>query len=103
MNGISGIKEVFKYCFKDIDITNFEIFKNLYLGLRSKRIRQCYGMLYRLKLNDKDLGDDEVIEDIKNYLEFKDEVPKNLMISLEDINKKFGDYKKVSIYKKSKN
>ena len=32
-----GIYEMFKYCFKDIDLKNLEIFKYLFFGLKGKR------------------------------------------------------------------
>ena len=72
-----GIYEIFKYCFKDIDIKNIEIFKCLVLGLRNKRIRQGYGLFYNIKVDDRDLDDDELAskDDIRNYLNYKDEVP----------------------------
>jgi plasmid rolling circle replication initiator protein Rep len=57
MDSEKGIYEVFKYCFKDIDIKNFEIFKFLYIGLKSKRLRQGYCKLYNLKFDDRALDD----------------------------------------------
>ena len=93
----SGLYEVFKYCFKDIDIKNLDIFESLVFGLKNKRIRQGYGMLHNIKIDDKDIADDEKIEGIKDYLEFKDELPiisaNNFMYNFE----KDKDYKKVSI------
>jgi len=98
INGISGFYEVFKYCFKDIDIKNYDIFKCLVLGLRNKRIRQGYGFLQGLKIDDRDIIDDEKKEDIKDYLEFKDEIP---IISVNNFKDNFEkDYKKFSILKK---
>lgn len=95
-----GIYEVFKYCFKDIDIKNYEIFKHLYIGLKSKRLRQGYGKLYNLKLEDKDLDDDLTDDDIKNYLEFKDEIPVTIHNNFNGNTQNDGDYKKISIFKK---
>ena len=67
---------MFKYCFKYISIQNYEIFKALCLGLKGKRICKGYIQLYKLKLDHKDLTDVELTgDDIKNYLEFKDEIP----------------------------
>jgi len=95
-----GIYEVFKYCFKDIDIKNIEIFKQLFFGLNRKRLRQGYGALYNLKIDDKDLSDDESSDDdIKNYLEYKDEIPVAVNSNLKDMTEKYGDYKKISIFK----
>ncbi len=61
-----GIREVFKYCFKDVDIKNLDIFRYLYFGLKGKRLRQGYGELYNVKLEEN--KSDDCIE---NYLEFK--------------------------------
>ena len=93
-----GIYEVFKYCFKDLDIRNDEIFKDLYFGLARKRLRQGYGELYNVKVDDMDLRDDDCIE---NYLEFKDEEPQIMAHRyISDMTEKYRDYKKISIFKK---
>ncbi|MHB8278216.1 MAG: hypothetical protein ACYDIA_11250 [Candidatus Humimicrobiaceae bacterium] len=104
MDSEKGIFEVFKYCFKDIDIKNFEIFKYLYLGLKSKRLRQEYSKLYNLKLEDKALDDDDDLtaDDIKNYLEFKDEISITVYNNFNGNTEKDTDYKKISIYKLNK-
>lgn len=68
---LKRIFKVFKYCFKDLDIKNLEIFGILYFGLKRKRLRQGYGELYNVKVDDRDIESD----DISNYLEFKDEKP----------------------------
>lgn len=92
-----GIYEVFKYCFKDLDIRNQEIFRDLYFGLKRRRLRQGYGELYNVKVDDRDISSD----DIKSYLEYKDEEPKVVANKyIEDMTKKYGDYKKISIYLK---
>ena len=91
-----GIYEVFKYCFKDLDIRNQEIFRDLYFGLKRKRLRQGYGELYNVKVDDRDIRSDDCIE---NYLEFKDEEPEVMANKyIEDMTKKYKDYKKISIY-----
>ena len=96
-----GIFEVFKYCFKDIDIKNLEIFKYMFFGLKGKRQRQGYGRLYNIKIDDKDLNDDEnSADDISNYLEYKDEIPVAINNNLKEMTEKYGGYKKISIYKK---
>jgi len=94
----NSIYEVFKYCFKDLDIRNQEIFRDLYFGLKRKRLRQGYGELYNVKVDDRDISSD----DIKNYLEFKDEEPEVVANKyIEDMTEKYRDYKKISIFKKS--
>ena len=96
-----GIFEVFKYCFKGIDIKNLEIFKCLLLGLRNKRIRQGCGALYNIKVDDKDLDDDELAskDDRRNYLECKDEIHVIVANNFRDNFEKDRDCKKVLIYK----
>lgn len=93
----NGIYEVFKYCFKDLDIRNQEIFRDLYFGLKRKRLRQGYGELYNVKVDDMDMPSDC----IKNYLEFKDEEPEVMAHKyIEDMTEKYRDYKKLSVFKK---
>ena len=97
-----GIYEVFKYCFKDIDIKNYKIFKYLFFGLRGKRLRQGYGFLHKIKVDDRDIVDDELDkkDNISNYLEFKDELPIISVNNFSDNFEKDKDYKKISIFKK---
>ncbi len=91
-----GIFEVFKYCFKDVDIKNQDIFRVLYFGLKRKRLRQGYGGLYNVKL-EENISDDC----IENYLEFKDELPETLIHQcIGDMTEKYRDYKKISIRKR---
>lgn len=91
-----GIFEVFKYCFKDVDIKNLDIFRDLFFGLKRKRLRQGYGELYNFKA-DEGFGLEDSIE---NYLEFKDETPEVLIHQyINDMTEKYRDYKKVSIFK----
>jgi len=98
LNMPKGIFEVFKYCFKDMDIKNLGISKDLYYGLKRKRLRQGYGMLYNVKVDDSDSDDC-----IENYLEFKDEEPENFIHQfIEDMTEKYRDYRKVLIYKRKK-
>ena len=95
-----GIFEVFKYCFKDVDIKNLDIFRDLFFGLKRKRLRQGYGELYNPKADDffSDTEED-VIED---YLEFEDELPETLIHKyINDMTDNYGDYKKISIYRNS--
>ena len=84
-----------------IDIKNFKIFKNLFFGIRNKRIHQGYGLLYNVKLDDKDKNDDENDDDISNYLRYEDEIPINVNCNFKDNTGKDRDYKKVSVYKKN--
>ena len=95
LNMPMGIFEVFKYCFKDIDIKNIDMFEDLCFGLKRKRLRQGYGELYNVKLEENESDDC-----IENYLEFKDELPETLIHQyIDDMTDKYRDYKKVSIYK----
>jgi len=94
----NGIYEVFKYCFKDMDIKNLDIFRDLYFGLKRKRLRQGYGELYNIKVDDRDFGSDD---SIKKYLEFKDEEPEVIAHKyVRDMTEKYGGYKKVSVFKR---
>ena len=89
-----GLYEVFKYCFKDVDIKNLEIFEDLYFGLKRKRLRQGYGEFYNVKIDDRF----EKIDSIEDYLEFKEESPETLIHQhISDMTKKYKDYRKFSI------
>jgi len=93
----NSIYELFKYCFKDLDMRNQEIFRDLYFGLKRRRLRQGYAELYNIKVDDMDIKDDDCIE---NYLEFKDEEPEITTNKyIEDMTEKYRDYRKISIYK----
>jgi len=61
-----GIFETFKYCFKDVDIKNIDIFRDLFFVLKRKRLRQGYGELYNVKLEENTSGDC-----IENYLDLR--------------------------------
>lgn len=84
-----------------MDIKNYEIFKNLCLGLKGRRLRQGYGKLFNLKLDDNALDHEELtVDDVNNYLEFKDEEPVAVYNKFSGNMENYGDYKKISIYKK---
>lgn len=85
-----GIYEVFKYTFKDKDIYNVKNFSDLYFALINKRIRQGYGELYNLKL-EEDCGD-------KIELDLKiNEVPQQLLTKeLKTLYTVYQSYQKIS-------
>lgn len=92
----NGFKEVLKYTFKDTDIRNYSNFKNLFFGLEGKRIRQGYGLLYNLKLDDDDEADGEKIE-----LDLSEKENPELLVTRE-INQliiSYSDFRKVSRFK----
>lgn len=88
-----GIKEVFKYTFKSTDVQTFDIFKGLVDGLAYKRIRQGFGVLYNVKVNDDELEDGEKQELVLEVPEDPVQLATNEIISL--IND-YRDYKKIS-------
>jgi plasmid rolling circle replication initiator protein Rep len=93
-----GIYELFKYVFKDTDIKDYEVFRDLFFGLRGKRLKQGYGMLYNFK-TDECFDDSSCIED---FLDDKDEDPEMVVTScIKEMTKKYKEYKKFSIYKKN--
>lgn len=95
----SGIPEVFKYCFKDFDVKSYEIFKDLFFGLYKKKLRQSYGEYYNT--NIKNDFDKYNFADIRLHSELKEEEPEIVYLNnMKDITSKYGDYKKISIFKK---
>ena len=63
------------------------------------RILSPNGKLYNLKLEDKETDDGLTYDDIKNYLEFKDEIPVPVYNNFYGNFEKDRDYKKISIKK----
>lgn len=88
-----GIYEIFKYTFKDIDVINFNVFKTLYFGLSGKRLRQGFGKLYNFKCEDLD---EDIIDDIDNYLEKKEEPQEILVKSLKALINEYNNVTKIS-------
>lgn len=93
--------EVFKYCFKDVDIKNYQVFKNLYYGLRNKRIRQGYGELLGLNKLEDNFKKDVYVEgdDIKDYLKFYEGPEQYYANAILDMVNKYKDYVKISRFK----
>lgn len=101
INGQKGIYEVFKYTFKDSDISNIHVFETITNALQRKRIRQGYGELYNLKL-DFELDSKDKTDDIDNYLELK-ENPETLVTKrIEALLTTYREYKKISRFKSCK-
>lgn len=89
----SGIVEVLKYTFKDTDIVNYDVFKNLVIALDKKRIRQGYGLLYNLKLEGD--ADGEVLS-LDDYLT-EEEDPENLLThEIRELLTDYKEYRKIS-------
>ena len=57
--------------------------------------------MYNVKVDDKDLNDDELAskDDIRNYLNYKDEVPVIVANNFKDNFERDRDYRKISIHK----
>lgn len=91
-----GIYEVFKYCFKNEDIANYRVFKNLVYALDSKRIRQGFGVLHNLKCEDEEKGEAQPLE-----LEFEEEPEALVTREIAALVTEYGEYKKISRFNKS--
>jgi plasmid rolling circle replication initiator protein Rep len=85
-----GIYEVFKYTFKDKDIYNIKNFDDLYFALENKRLRQGYGELFNLKL-EEETGDKQELE-----LEIKETPQQLLTKELNTLITVYADYRKIS-------
>lgn len=89
----AGIVEVLKYTFKDTDIKSYDVFKNIELAISNKRIRQGYGILYNLKLEDDADGEKLSLEEFLN----ESEVPSLLVVrEIKELLTSYRDYKKIS-------
>lgn len=98
----NGLYEVFKYCFKDSDIKDYDVFKNIFYGLRGKRIRQGYGELLGLnKLESNFKKDDYVDNDrVEDYLKFSEDPERYYSNIILGVVNDFKEYTKVSRFKK---
>ena len=90
-----GLYEIFKYCFKDVQIYDIDVFENLFFGLENKRLKQGYGLLYGI---EKD-NDEELQEGLEEYIKIL-EIPEELIIyQITEICNSYKEYKKVSRFK----
>lgn len=94
-----GIYEVLKYTFKDTDIKNYDNFKFIFLALEGKRIRQGYGKLYNLKLEEE--VDGEKLE-LSEFLEKKENPEKIITREINELLTVYHGYKKISRFKAHK-
>lgn len=89
----NGIYETFKYAFKDTDIPNYDVFKTLYFAVYRKRLRQGFGALYNVKVDDKDL---ECGEHQELLLEFFEDPVKITTKGITELLTTYKEYKKIS-------
>lgn len=89
----SGIVEVLKYTFKDTDIVSYSVFKNLVMALDKKRIRQGYGILYNVKLENETEGEVLSLED---YLTEEEEAENLLTYEIRELITVYKEYRKIS-------
>jgi len=99
----NGIFEVFKYCFKDSDINNFEQFQYIFNAINKKRLRQGHGLLYNIKVEfDEDEQNIDESDNIESYL-LEKETPQQLITrKLEELTTTYQSFKKISRFKGSK-
>lgn len=91
--------EVLKYSFKDSDISDYYVFKNLVFALENKRIRQGYGLLYNVKVENVDSGSKQDLFEFLNVN--KEELPHELLTqSMEALYTRYSNYTKISRFNK---
>lgn len=90
-----GIYETIKYTFKDSEISNYYVFKTLYFALYGKRMRQGFGILYNLKIDDTDI---EIGEQQELVLEFAETPTKLITKQIIELLTTYKEYKKISRY-----
>lgn len=91
---IKGIYEVLKYTFKDTDIKNYTNFKDIFLALEGKRLRQGYGLLYNVKVEDDSMGELQELA-----LKIKENPEQLLTREINDLITIYQDYLKISRFK----
>lgn len=89
----AGIFEVFKYTFKSSDVANYEVFKGLVDGLENMRIRQGFGELFNVKVNDDELEEGELQSLVLEVPEDPQQLFTKEILSLVN---EYGSYKKIS-------
>lgn len=94
-----GFKEVFKYTVKSSEINSYNIFKCLVHTLYRRRVRQGFGILYNLKIDDciEDVGEGQDLQ-----LSIAEDPEVNLITSLNDLFTVYSKYKKISRFQPEK-
>lgn len=90
-----GIYEVLKYTFKDSEISNYYVFKNIVFALENKRIRQGYGILKGLKCEDVEDGNKLNLEDFLQ-IDKKENPVEELIPGIDKLIKEYNEFKKIS-------
>ena len=86
-----GIKETFKYTFKDSDIEGYNVFTDLVIGLENKRIRQGFGVLLNMKCEDVEVGEEQEL-----VLEIEEDPVALVTNEIITLTTEYADYKKIS-------
>lgn len=96
----AGIVEVLKYTFKDTDVISYDVFKTLVEALENKRIRQGYGVLFDLKVEDGAEGDKLSLQEF--LTEDEEENPERLITTkIKELITDYNEYRKISRRKMS--
>ena len=96
-----GIFEVMKYSFKDTDILNYYVFRTFYYSLYRRRLRQGYGFLHNVKLENDSDGKKQ---DIDSYLELEESPEQLFTTDLKTLYKTtYSNYIKISRFNKHSN
>lgn len=86
-----GLYEVLKYTFKDSDISNLQVFKTLNIALDRKRMRQGYGILYNIQLEDVEVGEGQELD-----LEIKESPEPLITREINILYNEYKEFKKIS-------
>lgn len=96
-----GIYEVMKYAFKDTDIVNYKVFSYLYFALYGRRLRQGYGFLYNVRLENDSDGKKQGLDDY--LLINKEELPSEVVTTqMKTLYNEYSNYIKISRFNKDK-
>lgn len=90
----SGFKETFKYTVKSSEIKTYKIFKAYWFALYRRRIRQGFGLLYNLHIDDciDDEGEEQPLPEQCAGLD-----PEQLITrEMRELYTTYRDYKKIS-------
>lgn len=91
-----GIYEIFKYTFKNSDVSNYNVFTSLVRALEHKRLRQGFGLLYNYKCDDDfESGEVQALE-----LEIPEDPEQLLTTEISQLITEYKDYRKISRFNK---
>lgn len=90
-----GIYEVFKYTFKNSDVSSYGVFRAFVYALENKRFRQGFGVLHNLKCDGDEDGEAQPLE-----LDVPEDPAVLVTNEINELITVYRDYRKISRFNK---